>query len=59
MFDHGEVGYHEYRATQGSGSDNKEGWSPISIVAFFIIGVGFWGFIALFIGSYLYHAWSR
>lgn len=57
MFDHGEAGYHEYRATQSGGeSDNKEGWSPIAMAVSCITGLLFWGFIALFIGSFLYHA---
>ena len=50
MFDHGEVGYGEYRATQNGGSNNV---NPALSLIVTIIGIGmaipFVGFIGLFL----------
>jgi hypothetical protein len=54
MFDHGDQGYHEYRATQGRGSDNNkigEGWSLLLLVAQLVVTIPF----VVFIGAFLYH----
>jgi len=59
MFNFDEQGYHEYRATQPPGSDNKEGWSIGWMIIGSLVALSLWGFLALFIGCFLLALWSR
>jgi hypothetical protein len=70
MFDYGEHGYHEYRATQGSDkmnykatfgsrlakTDNED--RPGLLFLIYVIGASIGFFFVYFIGCFLWHSYN-
>jgi hypothetical protein len=56
MFDFGEHGYHEYRATQSGASDKNAGWAG-AVLLFLVLPLGI--FLVYFIGAFLYYSWVK
>lgn len=56
MFQFGENGYNEYRASHGSGAYNV---GPLVSAACVIIGITLTSGFAYFIGAFLYYSWGR
>ncbi len=57
MFDFGESGYGEYRATQSGGGSDKNGLA--GTLFFTLIGLLFCCPVVYFIGCFLYYSWGR
>jgi hypothetical protein len=56
MFNFGESGYHEYRATQSGPTANKTGLGAYVVLVFMGAPIGL--FVAAIIGCFLYYSWS-
>lgn len=56
MFDFGDQGYHEYRATQSGGTPDKTGMA--AYIALVLMGAPIGLFLAAVIGCFLYYSWT-